>query len=292
MSKREKGTNPRRMVTEIIPFEDFGGRGEVLHFAHANAYPPGSYRAFLNLLAQSYHVLAVNHRPLWSDESPRSLSNWDQIASDLINFCDQNKLQGLIGAGHSLGAVTTMMAAHRRPDLFRALVLIEPVFLVPSVLLQIDELDDGANRTQWPWVARALKRRDQWSSHQEAFDHFREKEVFYRLPDDVLWDYLNCGLRMKEKGDLELAYPREWEARIYALPPTDVWNIISHVNQPTLAVRGIDSETLSPEAWSLWQDTQPEANFVEVPGAGHLLPMEKPGRLADLVLEFCLGLKE
>jgi pimeloyl-ACP methyl ester carboxylesterase len=278
-------------VTEIIPFEDFGGSGEQLHFAHANAYPPGSYRSFLDLLTQSYRVLAVKHRPLWTDESPTKLSNWEQIAGDLINFCDQNKLQSLIGVGHSLGAVTTMMAALKRPDLFRILVLIEPVFLAPSVLSHIDEQDDGYNRTQWPWVATALKRRDQWSSHEEAFDYFRDKKVFYRLSDDVLSDYLNCGLRMNEKGYLKLAYPREWEARIYALPPTDVWNIIPRVNQPTLAVRGIDSDTLSPEAWSLWQETQPNAFFVELPGSGHLLPMEKPGPLAESVLDFCLGQK-
>ena len=278
-------------MTEIIPFEDFGGRGEQMHFAHANAYPPGSYRAFLNLLTQSYRVLAAKHRPLWTDESPTNLSNWEQIAGDLINFCDQNKLQRLIGIGHSLGAVTTMMAALKRPDLFRILVLIEPVFLPPSVLYAIDEQDDGYKRAQWPLVATALKRRDQWPSHEEAFDYFRDKKVFNRLPDDVLSDYLNSGLRVNEKGHYELTYPREWEARIYALPPTDVWKKIPHVNQPTLALRGIDSDTLSPEAWSLWQETQPNATFVELPGSGHLLPMEKPGLLANTVLDFCLGLR-
>ena len=272
-------------MTEGIPSEDFGGGGQLLHFAHANAYPPRTYRAFLGLLSNSFRVLAIKHRPLWGHARSTDLISWDQIAQDIITFCDQNKLHGIIGIGHSLGSVTTMMAAHERPDLFRTLVLIEPVFLPPAVLSQLEGGDmDG--RTHWPWVAAALKRRNHWSSRSEAFNHFRRKKVFSRWSDEVLSDYINSGLRINKEGNFELTYPREWEARIYALPPTDVWNIIPKIKQPTLAIRGFDSETLGAAAWSLWQTSQPQATFIELPRSGHLVPMERPGYLAEVILDF------
>jgi len=213
-------------VTEGIPSEDFGGGGQLLHFAHANAYPPRTYRAFLGLLSNSFRVLAIKHRPLWGHARSTDLISWDQIAQDIITFCDQNKLYGIIGVGHSLGSVTTMTAASERPDLFRILVLIEPVLLPPAVLSQLERGDmDG--RTHWPWVAAALKRRNHWSSRGEAFNHFRRKKVFSR------------------------------------------W-----------------SETLGAAARSLWQTSQPQATFIELPRSGHLIPMERPGYLAEVILDF------
>jgi hypothetical protein len=46
---------------------------------------------------------------------------------------------------------------------------------------------------QLPAVKIALRRRDHWSSRQEAFDHFRPKSVFARLTDEALWDYVSAG---------------------------------------------------------------------------------------------------
>jgi len=276
-------------VTDRIPSKDFGGVGQRLLFAHANAYPPGTYRALLERLSKSYRVLAVKHRPLWGRKNPEDLLKWEQIAKDIIAFCDQNGFRRLIGVGHSLGAVANMMAALERPDLFQVLVLIEPVFLLPAILDQFADEDNIDNRSQWPWVATALNRRNLWPSQQEAYDHFRGKKVFIRWSNEVLLDYISSGLRLNKQGDFELIYPREWEARIYALPPTEVWNIISQIEQPTLAVRGADSDALSSKAWALWQESQPLATFVELADLGHLLPMESPLILADTILEFLNG---
>jgi hypothetical protein len=50
-------------LTHEIPFHDFGGDGPVLHFAHANAYPPGCYQQFIAPFLAHYHVTAIYHRP-------------------------------------------------------------------------------------------------------------------------------------------------------------------------------------------------------------------------------------
>ncbi len=62
-----------------------------------------------------------------------------------------------------------------------------------------------------------------------------------------MWDYVNSATRQTAKGDFELVYPREWEARFYAMPPQGVWQAIPQVTQPTLAIRAEASDTLFPQ---------------------------------------------
>lgn len=269
-----------------IPYDEFGGRGPNLLFAHANAYPPGCYRQLLERLAEDYHTMAIQHRPLWPDSRPEELDSWHDIADDMILFFEQKGLEGIIGVGHSLGAVATMIVAVKRPELFRAILLIEPVFLPPGILQFLVELPDSNKVNQLKHVRIAQRRRNRWATRQEAYDHFRPKRVFSRLSDDSLWDYVQSGLTLNDVGYLELSYRPAWEARIYTLPAKDVWELIPKITQPTLALRGAETDALLPPAWGLWQEIQPGAEFMEIERTGHLLPMEEPAVVADVIGRF------
>lgn len=273
-------------MTDHIPFDDFGGHGPVLHFAHANAYPPGAYRGLLTALAGRYHVLAVRHRPLWPGSNPQALDDWREIAGDMIRFFDQQQLGGVIGVGHSLGAVTTMMAALERPQLFRVLVLIEPVFLPQNVLDMLAAGSALEEPYETPLIKIARKRRNWWPSQEAAFQHFRAKDIFRRWSDAALWDYVRYGTVDEQGGGIQLFYSPSWEARIYTLPPTGVWQLIPKISHPTLAIRGRNSDTLTGQAWALWQEVQPSAVFEEFDGAGHLLPFELPEEVAARIVAF------
>jgi pimeloyl-ACP methyl ester carboxylesterase len=87
-----------------------------------------------------------------------------------------------------------------------------------------------------------------------------------------------------------LIYAPEWEARIYALPPTDIWDLIPKIGQPTFGIRGAETDTLVPAAWQLWQMAQPKGKFLNIDGCDHMLPMEKPVEIATAIHEFLSGL--
>jgi pimeloyl-ACP methyl ester carboxylesterase len=266
-----------------IPFDDFGGDGPLLHFAHPNAYTPATFRQFLQPLTGHYRVTAVHHRPLWPHSHPDELTSWNVVADDLIRFFDQQGWQQVIGVGHSLGAVVTAYAAVRRPDLFRKLVLIEPVFLPPRWLAEIEANPDQAGFRSF--VKTTRKRRDHWPNRQAAFDHFRPKEALASWPDAALWDYVNGALWEVDDG-VVLAFPREWEAKFYSRPPLRVWKVVAQITQATLAIRATGSDTLFPDAWALWQEKQPDAHFIEIPDVGHMLTLERPLLIAQIVLDF------
>ncbi len=242
----------------------------------------------LRPLTADYHVVGKRFRPLWPESDPTELESWDVIAQDLRRFFAQQGYRQVIGVGHSLGAVTTMMAAGQDPDLFRALVLIDPVFLPPQILDAITA--QPALAENMPLLPVTRRRRTHWPDRPAAFDHFRRKAVFDRWSDEVLWDYINHALHETERGEMTLTFSREWEAEFYARPPLNVWADIPKVTQPTLAIRGAESDTLFPQSWQLWQELQPEATFIEIADAGHMVPMERPGLLAETILNYLASL--
>ncbi|MBK9052987.1 MAG: alpha/beta hydrolase [Chloroflexi bacterium] len=271
----------------MIPFHDYGGDGPLLHFAHANAYPPGSYRLFLNALTKNFQVLAAKHRPLWPNAQPEEMQSWQRIADDLVAFFDQQNLRGVIGVGHSLGGVATMVAAVKRPDLFSQLVLVDPVFLAPHLLAMVEErVRNEQEPFDFPMVTVAQRRRDWWSNRAAAYEHLRPKTVFARLSDEAMWDFINYGLTDDPNGGCAWLSQRRGEARIYSMPPTFIWEYVRQISQPTLAIRAANSDTLFPAAWQHWQQLQPQATFTELPHVTHLLTMEKPEQVASLIAKW------
>lgn len=274
--------------SDPIPVAGFGGDGPSFHFAHANAYPPRCYTQLLQPLTADFRVWAMEQRPLWPGQSPQQLDAWDLFAGDLLRALEQCGADQNVGAGHSLGAVVTMMAALQRPTLFNALVLIEPVLLPPSLLAAARAYPEQADHL--PLVQRARKRRQRWPDRRQAFEHFRGKSVFAGLSDEALWDYVNHGLHETPEREVALRFPRDWEAQIYAHPPLDIWHIVSQMTLPTLAIRGARTDTVGDDAWRRWQSLQPTAHFVELANAGHLAPLERPEQMATIIRDFLSGL--
>lgn len=268
-----------------IPFYNFGGDGPLLHFAAPNAYTPETFRQFIEPFLAHYRVIATYHRPLWSNTSPDELgTDWHIIADDLIRFFEQEDIRPQVAMGHSLGAVSTVYAAVKRPELFQTLVLVDPVFLPPHIL-QMAAANPNMMRQHMPMVDRAFNRKNRWSTRQAAFNRFREKKVFGRWSDEALWDYVNHSIA-ESNGEFVLRWPRDWEAAFYANPPQKVWEAIAQVKHPTLAIRGTETDTLFPDAWANWQQLQPHATFVELPDVGHMMMMERPLLVANTILNY------
>jgi len=88
-------------------------------------------RRLLDRFVDRYQDLKRQHGRV-PDTDPESLSDWrifrDDYLRDLPTLLEnaEGDTDSLIGMGHSLGAVTTLMAAIESPSSFRALVLIEP----------------------------------------------------------------------------------------------------------------------------------------------------------------------
>lgn len=264
-----------------IPYLDFGGEGPIVHFAHANSYPAGSYRQLLAPLLKQHRILAIEHRPLWPEHTvPPLRSTWSEIADDLIRFLDQHHLRNIPGIGHSMGAVVTLLAAARRPDLFSRIILLDPVFFPTRMALTTAVMPMFMKRRQ-PWIRKTLERPCFWPSRAEAYAFHRSKRVFSGIPDTVMRDYVQAAT-VQEANGVRLRYSPEWEARVYCSLPF-VWASLAACKNPVFAVRGEHSNVLSEAVWRRWQLKHPEMSYAQLSGAGHLFPLERPGQTAKLI---------
>ena len=263
--------------------ESFGGSGESIVFAHANGYPVGSYRQFIEALTPHFQLIGYHHRPMWSREMAPTHLDWRLFADDLVETLQATQSGPVWMMGHSMGAVVSAQAAESHPELFRGLLLIDPVFITPEQLAQRRHLPQEV-LDEIPMISKTLTRPNRFASQEEAFDFHRGKRVFSDFSDTVLWDYVLAGTRLNEEGEFQLAYAREWEAAAYRSSP-EVWDTLAAIELPILGLRGETSNTLSSEAFALWGETQPTADLRTCRG-GHLLPLEFPAETAAEVLNF------
>jgi pimeloyl-ACP methyl ester carboxylesterase len=209
------------------------------------------------------------------------------LVDDLVQYLDERGAQGWIGVGHSLGAVTTMVAALRRPDLFRALVLIDPVFLPPVVAWMFALAQKlGLAGQVHPLAPGARRRRRTFETEDAMFARYRRAAVFRGLDDAALRDYVSAALRPDGHGALTLAYSPEWEARIYETGSLNLYGQLHRLQPPLLAIRGAETNTFSPAGVRALRRALPGAEIVEVPGAGHLVPLEKPEAVGQIITAF------
>jgi len=273
-----------------LPFLDHGGTGQALHFLHANGYPPACYEPLLDLLRSQYHVFGMTLRPLWHDSRPEDLHSWNPLSDDLLRFLDEKKTGPLIGMGHSIGAIVTLRAALREPGRFRALVLLDPVLFLPSHI-RVWNLARmlGLGYRLHPLIAGALKRRRTFDNLDTVFRGYRSREVFRYLSDESLRAYIAGITRPREGGGYELAYSPEWEARIYytgVWRDMELWRGLPSLKVPTLILRGAETDTFLEAAGRLVKRKQPKVQVVTVPQSTHLVPLERPQQVFDIMQSF------
>ncbi|MCA1900412.1 MAG: alpha/beta hydrolase [Chloroflexi bacterium] len=275
-----------------VPNFDYGGEGAPLHFLHANGYPPECYKPLLELLKIRYRVFGMKLRPLWENTTPEDLDAWHPLSDDLLRFLNSNPSgvnKTIVGVGHSVGGVVTLRAALREPQRFRALILLDPVLFVPATLTAWKIVRDlKLGHKFHPKIKGALKRRRVFDNLDLVFQGYRSREVFKYMSDESLRAYIAGIVKPRAGGGFELAYSPEWEARIYltGLRDFDLWRGLPSLQIPTLIIRGAETDTFLENAAKLVKKKNPQIQVETLERCTHLLPLERPQEVFDLIWKF------
>jgi pimeloyl-ACP methyl ester carboxylesterase len=275
----------RGAMSEPLHLDDWGGTGPVLHLAHANGFPPATYRRLIEVLKSRYHVFTLRGRCLVPGTDPRTMRDWDDMAEDLAQALRARGLSHVVGVGHSMGGVATLLASVKHQGLFRAVVTLDPVLFTGTRALAIQALSLLGLRSRIPPASLARRRREHWSSREEAAASYRKKALFRHFDAACFQDYITHGLTEAPGGGFRLTIPTAWEARIFETSPHGVWRRMRSVAVPTLVLRGVDSDTLLPAALERVRRTLPGVRTEEVPGT-HLFPLEQPEACGQRILSF------
>jgi len=257
-------------------------QGSPLLLYHANAYMPELYIPFIRQLS-GYKVTALRQRPLW-DKRVQKIKDWDIFTQDLITFCDENQISKMDVIGHSLGAVAIWKALSQRPDLFNKVVLIDPVILPEETVRWVSLLPYKLKERIRPVIKIASLRRNQWSTREEARLHLGSKGVFKKMDPEVFDLFIEYGIIPNENG-FTLAFPREWEAMIYA-SPENTWKFMSKTTKRILIIKAQHSNVISNETWEKVKTKNNNNLYVEMEEVGHLIPFEKPKEIGTMIATF------
>ena len=268
---------------------EWGGEGRIVHFAHANGFPPLSYRDLLTPLTSDFTMVSWEARPLWPGAGPEQIQGWEDLAQDLVETLRSRGMNGIIGIGHSLGGVLSLMAAVRAPELFSALVLLDPV-LFSGMRALVWRMMKATGRSQrMPLYDGAMRRRDQWPDREMVAETWSNRSIFAKWQASALDAYVENGVFDDPGNGVRLRYPKAWEARIFELTPHDVWADVKKVEIPILALRGEFSDTYMRGAHRRLRRVAQHARCEEVAGAGHMFPMEKPGEISRRIRDFLVS---
>lgn len=258
-----------------------------LIFAHANGYPPGAYQPLLNTFALHFNVLTPLARPLWPNSNWRELKNWSLLTEDLIGYVTQQATPPIIGVGHSLGGVCLLDAALQRPELFRALVLIDPVIFRRRLMWAWEAMKTlGLGDRVHPLISGALRRRRVFASVEEMFARYRRASIFSRMSDEGLHAYVASLAHSRPDGQVELNYSPEWEAAVYRTGPLNLWPRLGTLKVPTLIIYAAESDSFIPQVAERLRKNFPQIQLHKVEDASHLVPMEKPEEVGRVAVEF------
>ena len=101
----------------------------LIHFAHANGVPALVYSKLFDLLKEQYDVI---YTPIIGSDHRYPITNdWTCLADQVIDsIVQQAQGRKVIALGHSLGAVLSLLASNKRPELFEQVILLDPPLIV------------------------------------------------------------------------------------------------------------------------------------------------------------------
>jgi pimeloyl-ACP methyl ester carboxylesterase len=273
-------------------WSSWGGDGPRVVFAHANGFPPATYRAFLEELNRRFEIAAFAARPLWPGSDPAEITSWHDLADDFVQAMDERRLTQVVGVGHSLGGVLSILAAAGDPALFRALALVDPVVFTGFHSLFWGSLKGLRVGHRLPLIRGARRRREHFPDLDSVYASYAEKSVFSSWEPRVIEDYVRAGFREIDGGGVTLRYTKAWEARIFELTPASVWSELRRLPMPMLFIRGASSDTFLPGAADRARRELANATVLELEGTSHFLPMESPTRVASTIIDWFQSVDE
>jgi pimeloyl-ACP methyl ester carboxylesterase len=251
---------------------------DAIHFSHANGFPALCYAKLFRGLSARFdvgYIDAIGHDPRYP-----VTDNWPHLVEELIDHVRLRYRRKVVGVGHSLGGYLTFMAAMQRPELFKAIVLLDAPLIgyLKSRGLEMTKRIGIIDRIT-P-AGSTKNRRREWDGEAQALAHFRHRGTFRRFDPECLADYVRHGM-VAAGGRLRLRFDPEIEYRIYRAIPHHFADYKSPLSVPAGFIGGRDSDEVRRVGLSMMKRRY-HFRFMRVEGT-HLFPFEHPEATADAI---------
>lgn len=260
---------------------------QTAHFYGGNGFALGVYEPLLSDLAQHLNITALTMRGEWYDKPTETALTREQDADVLIEFLQKTQDKPVIGIGHSQGATATTIAAAKRPDLFSALYLLEPVTFTNQQGKLYSLVPRVVKMTREPFKSTQVKQAD-WHSVDAYYQFLRRHKAYKRISDEHLLTYAKNSLEAGEQGKLTLRFsPKQELANYFGTPliMKPLQQLIADNKVPVQLIIGKPSMFISQQVRQMWDKFVPNEQMTVLNDYGHLLPLEAPELCAKLIFQ-------
>ena len=253
---------------------------------HGRCYVPMA-AAMAGAASHPVHAIAFDYRGHGDTARPAGAVDWQRYGDDAEAMAAwlADRHGGPIDAfGHSMGGACLLIAAHRRPDLFRRLVVFEPIVFPPEGIGPGERADSDPSDS--PMVAGARRRRAVFASHRAAIDNFAAKPPLSIFTPESLEAYVVHGFAPDPEG-VRLKCSPDTEAETFATGARhDTWEHLPSIATETLVVAGM-VQPMQPSSISrAVADRLPDSQYLQLDHMTHFGPMSHPDEIARIVVDF------
>ncbi len=251
---------------------------DIIHFSHANGFPANSYNVLMDALSEHYEL---GYIPMLAHNSDFSVNdNWSDLADELIDYMEKNYQQPVIAVGHSFGGVLSYIAAKRRPDLIKKVILLDAPILerVFSMLVRLAKKFNFVDRIT-P-AGRTLGRQEIWQDKIQALEYFKNKSLFRNADPRCLQDYVSHGTQTCDEG-VRLCFEPATEIKIFRTVPHNLYRKNANVTVPCAMIFGRQSNVVRPFQLNYMRKNM--GLYTTGLTGGHLFPLETPELAAQKI---------
>nr|WP_136249532.1 alpha/beta hydrolase [Ningiella ruwaisensis] len=257
---------------------------QMAHFAHANGFPSGSYRALFDTIAPTLDVFALDkfaHNPKFPLND-----NWQNQVEELIDFVSQHtkRHQQVLAIGHSFGGVISYIACCQQPKLFNGLIMIDPPLITgfARFIFKFAKSNPLIDRIT---PARKTKvRKERWHKNEDLVSYFKQRALFKNMEERCIKDYVTSVTRLHQ-DEQKLLFDRDIEANIFRTIPHNLPEYYGKLQCPAALITARFTDVCIPRLRNPFLKGNPSVQHIELNAGGHMVPLEHPELLGHRINE-------
>ena len=261
-----------------VALHDLGGTGAPLLVCHATGFHGRMYAPLARRLTARFHVFALDFRGHGASTVPDDGDMaWAGMADDLLACVDAIGAPSLHAFGHSMGGAAILLSELRRPGTIAGAYLYEPIVFERNFVI---------TRETNPMSGLARRRREVFTSRQEALSRFAAKPPLNTLRADALSAYVEHGLVELPDGTVRLACRAETEASTFEAEDKMTLDLVEDLMTPIVVGGGeLSGAPVEPIMLAApLVKALGNAKLIEYEFLGHFGPFQDPDRIANDVL--------
>jgi pimeloyl-ACP methyl ester carboxylesterase len=228
-------------------------------------------------LADRFHVIALDQRGHGDSEWARDADySSHAMAADASSVLSELDIDSVTVLGHSMGGMNTLRLAIEQPDLLDRIVLVD---IGP-------ELSEAGTKSIRNFVTenREFEDLEDFIQNVQKYDPYRSREHIERTVKYNLLQRADGRFVSKRDHGPRLATTQGQREQSDRFSINDT----ARIAQPTLIIRGADSNVLSAEAAERFVQALPNGELKTVPNSGHNVHGQNTSGFLDALLPFLL----